>query len=160
MGANPGIIWMSFGVVVSIALFNSFGIAVTKYASAAQRSTIDTSRTVLIWMMSCLLGLETFQWRTIPGFIMLVFGTLLYNEIIVLPCGGFDLYTKEALAKNKKIDPEEEVGYMATSPQAAYDASRNKRALKVKESMASRRQEEEIEEDDQQQYLMNTADDR
>jgi len=35
MGDNFGIIALSFGVIVSIACFNSFGIATTKYASAA-----------------------------------------------------------------------------------------------------------------------------
>jgi len=90
MGANVSIIFMSLGIIVSIAAFNSFGIATTKYASAAQRSTIDTSRTLLIWLLSCLLGLETFHWQTIPGFIFLVIGTLMYNEIMVVPFLGFD----------------------------------------------------------------------
>jgi len=46
--------------IVCIACFNSFGIACTKYASSAQRSTIDTSRTLTIWLLSIALGLETF----------------------------------------------------------------------------------------------------
>lgn len=48
--------------------------------------------------MSCLLGLEPFIALEIPGFILLAFGTLLYNEIIVLPWFGFNKNTKEALA--------------------------------------------------------------
>lgn len=84
--------------IICIACFNSFGIACTKYASAAQRSTIDTSRTLTIWIMSVLLHLEPFVALEIPGFILLAFGTLLYNEIIVLPWLGFNKYTKEALA--------------------------------------------------------------
>lgn len=40
--------------------------------------------------MSCLLGMEVFYWENIFGFLLLVFGTLLYNEIIVLPFWGFD----------------------------------------------------------------------
>ena len=87
--------------IISIAAFNSFGIATTKYASAAQRSTIDTSRTLLIWIFSCLLGLETFEPWCIPGFVLLVIGTLLYNEIVVLPCLGFDGNTKLAIAKRE-----------------------------------------------------------
>ena len=31
------------------------------------------------------------------GFIFLVFGTLVYNEIVVLPFWGFNQYTKQAL---------------------------------------------------------------
>ena len=48
--ANPILIVLSIGICFSIACFNAFGVAVTKNASAAQRSTIDTSRTVLIWI--------------------------------------------------------------------------------------------------------------
>lgn len=49
--------------------------------------------------MSCALGLEPFLPWEIPGFILLAIGTLLYNEIVVFPYFGFNLYTKEALAK-------------------------------------------------------------
>lgn len=48
--ANPVILLFALFCILSIAFFNSFGVAVTKYANAAQRSTIDTSRTVLIWI--------------------------------------------------------------------------------------------------------------
>lgn len=95
------IIFLIFLTMCSIAGFNVTGIATTKYASAAQRSTIDTSRTFLIWIMSLILGLETFLPWEIPGFILLVAGTLLYNEIVVFPYWGFNEYTKVALAKKK-----------------------------------------------------------
>ena len=49
-GANYILILLSIGICFSIANFNGFGVAVTKNASSAQRSTIDTSRTVLIWI--------------------------------------------------------------------------------------------------------------
>ena len=50
MRANGLIILSSILICFSIASFNAFGVTVTKNASAAQRSTIDTSRTVLIWI--------------------------------------------------------------------------------------------------------------
>ncbi len=90
MQENHIIIMLVIFTIMCIACFNSFGIAMTKYASAAQRSTIDTSRTLTIWILSCLLGLEKFLPLEIPGFILLAFGTLLYNEIIVLPFWGFN----------------------------------------------------------------------
>ncbi len=90
MTENGWIIGLIIFTIFSISLFNSFGIACTKYASAAQRSTIDTSRTLTIWILSCLLGLEKFAPWEIPGFILLCAGTLLYNEIIVIPYFGFD----------------------------------------------------------------------
>lgn len=137
MKDNAWIPVLSILTIFSIAFFNSFGIAVTKYASAAQRSTIDTSRTVLIWFFSCVLGLEDFQWRTIFGFVMLVIGTLMFNEIVVLPFWGFNTYTADAIkARKEEVDSN---GYMATSPQAGYSATRNQRLLEVKGSMAKRK---------------------
>ena len=117
MSENGAIIGLAFMMAASIAIFNVCGIMTTKYASAAQRSTIDTSRTLIIWIMSCLLNLETFEWQAIIGFVLLTFGTLLYNEIIVLPVFGFDQNTKEAKAaregKGGKINDAE---YMNLSP--------------------------------------------
>ena len=84
------IIFLIFLFMLSIGSFNVSGITTTKYASAAQRSTIDTSRTFLIWIMSLLLGLETFLPWEIPGFILLVAGTLIYNEIVIIKYWGFD----------------------------------------------------------------------
>ena len=78
--------------------------------------------------MSVALGLETFYWEPLIGFVFLVFGTLLYNEIIILPFCGFDKNTKiakEARAASEKRD----AAYYATSPGAPYSSSRNKRLL-------------------------------
>ena len=60
MADNGIIIVYTIGIMISIAFFNVCGVTTTKMASAAQRSTIDTSRSVLIWAGSCLLGFEPF----------------------------------------------------------------------------------------------------
>lgn len=75
-------IYMSLGIIVSIGCFNATGVAVTKYASAAQRSTVDTCRTLVIWCISLMIGWEKFYWQELIGFILLVGGTLVYNEIV------------------------------------------------------------------------------
>lgn len=130
MQANPAIIWLSFGMMASIACFNVCGITTTKVASAAQRATIDTSRTLIIWIMSCLLNLEPFHWQAIFGFVFLVFGTLLYNEIFVIPYWGFDANTKEKIALRAGEEKKDASYTGMTSPNAAYaQSSRNKRLL-------------------------------
>ena len=58
---------------------------ITKYASAAQRSTIDTCRTMVIWAVFLILGKEKFLAGQLLGFAILLFGTLVYNEIIEVP---------------------------------------------------------------------------
>lgn len=77
---------------------------ITKYASAAQRSTVDTSRTLLIWISFILLGSEHFHWGQFAGFVLLVLGTLVYNEIIVVPFPAFmNRNTKENIVKLKQM---------------------------------------------------------
>lgn len=71
--------------MISIGGFNFFGISVTRSVSATARSTIDTCRTLFIWIVSLALGWETFKWLQIVGFALLVYGTFLFNDIVRPP---------------------------------------------------------------------------
>ncbi|KAG9652487.1 hypothetical protein KCU64_g8362, partial [Aureobasidium melanogenum] len=75
--------------MVSIGGFNFFGLSVTRTVSATARSTIDTCRTLFIWVVSLGLGWETFKWLQVVGFGLLVYGTMLFNDIIQPPTVGF-----------------------------------------------------------------------
>lgn len=140
MNIHKVIILYSVLICFSIASFNAFGVAVTKNASSAQRSTIDTSRTVIIWVVQLILGAETFDWLQLVGFILLVCGTLVYNEIVVIPYFGFNQNTKAARARREKEEgmldgnnaEADNPTYQAISPHAGYDASRNKRKVQEK----------------------------
>ena len=72
-------------IMLSIGGFNFFGLSVTRTVSATSRSTIDTSRTLFIWIVSLALHWETFKWLQIIGFVLLVHGTFLFNDIVRLP---------------------------------------------------------------------------
>lgn len=81
-----------------------------------------------------LLGLEIFHYQAILGFVFLVAGTLIYNEIVVVPFLGFDQNTAAAIAArqrkgSKSADAQVDAGYVALSPAAAYDSKRNQRQL-------------------------------
>jgi len=71
--------------MLSIAFFNWSGVTVTQRASAVARSTIDVSRTALIWVVELALMWNTFSWMQLVGFVVLVAGTLVYNELIIIP---------------------------------------------------------------------------
>lgn len=132
MGQNPWLVIQTIISMFSIASFNGFGIATTKYASAAQRSTIDTSRTALIWFFSCILLGAPWELPSLIGFAMLVFGTLVFNEIVVLEFWGFDENTAAAIAKRKRkggVEDDMKANYVSLSPHAAYDTQRNQRNL-------------------------------
>ncbi|CAO1636576.1 unnamed protein product [Parajaminaea phylloscopi] len=86
---TPAVLWSSVAIALSISLFNGCGLAVTKAISATARSTIDTCRTLGIWVVSLLLGWEVLGPVSGPlqavGFALLVYGTLVFNGIIRPP---------------------------------------------------------------------------
>jgi len=82
----------------TIAVFNIAGVNVTKHISSLARSIIDVSRTVLVWIISITITVSTsnpnFKWENtrfgaisieLAGFLVLVAGNLIYNEIVILP---------------------------------------------------------------------------
>lgn len=76
---------------------------ITKYASAAQRSTVDTCRTLVIWCVFLVLGKEKFLIGELFGFFLLVLGTLVYNEIIEIPISLMSRNTKASIDKREEI---------------------------------------------------------
>ncbi|KAF2676113.1 hypothetical protein K458DRAFT_447662 [Lentithecium fluviatile CBS 122367] len=81
----PAIAVSSILIMISIGGFNFFGLSVTRTVSATSRSTIDTCRTLFIWIVSLGLGWETFKWLQVLGFALLVYGTFLFNDLIRPP---------------------------------------------------------------------------
>jgi drug/metabolite transporter (DMT)-like permease len=82
---NAGVWGTGIAIAISIGFFNFFGLSVTRTVSATSRSTIDTSRTLFIWMFSLVLGWETFSFLQVIGFMLLVYGTFLFNGVIDPP---------------------------------------------------------------------------
>mmetsp|Transcript_30762 Transcript_30762/g.73912 ORF Transcript_30762/g.73912 Transcript_30762/m.73912 type:complete len:388 (-) Transcript_30762:352-1515(-) len=76
------------GNVTSIAFFNFFGISVTQSMSATHRMVLDSLRTMVIWGFSLLAKWQDFNYLQVVGFVILLAGTLLYNEIISVRCLG------------------------------------------------------------------------
>lgn len=110
MTTNRTVAMSSLLIMFSIGGFNFFGLSVTRSLSATSRSTIDTSRTLFIWLVSLGLGWETFKWLQVVGFAMLVYGTFLFNDIIrpplkaCLPRGGIPREGEERLLPEEPIE--------------------------------------------------------
>jgi hypothetical protein len=84
--SNSGEIQIALcGYVMSIAFFNFFGISVTKAMSASHRMVLDSLRTIAVLGVSIALGWEKFHYEQLFGFLLLIIGTSLYNEIIRVP---------------------------------------------------------------------------
>ena len=76
-------------VALCISMYNIFGLSVTRSVSATARSTLDTCRSLGIWLVSVALGWELLQPLSasvqVTGFAMLVYGTFVYNGIAAPP---------------------------------------------------------------------------
>ncbi|KAJ9596583.1 hypothetical protein L9F63_012416 [Diploptera punctata] len=81
MGNNPLIVCAVTGTVLSIAFFNFAGVTVTKEISATTRMVLDSVRTLFIYIVTLALGWQKFFWLQIVGFILLVAGMGLYNDV-------------------------------------------------------------------------------
>lgn len=71
------------GTIISIAFFNYAGISVTKEISATSRMVLDSVRTMVIWVFSLAIGWQHFQGLQLAGFVALLFGMCLYNDVLI-----------------------------------------------------------------------------
>ena len=112
MGDNIALLLVYIFYIVSIALYNIVGINLTKLVSSTARAVVDTVRTVFIWLFFLLFSPvegvhETFYVLQFVGFIFVVCGTLIYNEIVTIPWYNLDFYTRDKIEERKKKVEEE-----------------------------------------------------
>ena len=98
LGKNGLLMFTFWAYIFSISFFNWSGLSITKNASSLHRSIIDNSRTIFVWAIDLIVGWEHFNWVQLIGFISLVFGTVVYNEVLILPFWGF----KEAVIASRE----------------------------------------------------------
>merc|ERR1719281_2414012 len=83
LGHHIPLLIAAIASIFSIAFFNFSGVTVTQQASAVARSTIDVSRTILIWAVELALGWNSFNALQLAGFVVLALGTMIYNRLLV-----------------------------------------------------------------------------
>ena len=99
--------------MLSIGLFNFFGISITKVLSSSSRAVIDPTRTLFIWFMSIGLGWENFIPLQLVGFLFSTLGMLIFNEILPLPFCGINYNIKSKIEeRNKKRNEYIETGIL------------------------------------------------
>jgi len=59
---------------------------------------------LVIWIVFLSLGHEKFLWGELIGFFLLVLGTLVYNEIIIIPISIMSRNTKDEIEKRDAFD--------------------------------------------------------
>ncbi|KAF9500363.1 hypothetical protein BDN71DRAFT_1585891 [Pleurotus eryngii] len=114
---TPTVLYSGIAIACSIALFNFFGLSVTRHVSATARSLTDTCRTLSIWLISLGLGWERFIWPIsmlqVLGFSLLVYGTFLFNNLVSPPpcLPG----PRPSSADDARTDAEEEQGLFSST---------------------------------------------
>ncbi len=117
MGDNWKLMFAVITHVISIALYNFVGINLTQLVSSTARAIVDTVRTVFVWLFFLIPspirvegGEEEFHFLQFFGFILLIAGTLIYNEIVELNFWNLDYYTRRQIAKREtgNTEPVEE----------------------------------------------------
>ena len=102
--SDPTRLTLALLTILSLMVFNTSGLLVTKSASSIFRILIDSGKTVIFWAAAVALGLEVFSWRRFslqaPGFALLLLGNLINAEVV--PLERFRLFLRKALLQNAK----------------------------------------------------------
>eukprot|EP00931_Biecheleriopsis_adriatica_P023682 TRINITY_DN14900_c0_g1_i1.p1 TRINITY_DN14900_c0_g1~~TRINITY_DN14900_c0_g1_i1.p1 ORF type:complete len:354 (+),score=55.13 TRINITY_DN14900_c0_g1_i1:1-1062(+) len=84
ISSSEPLLWSVVGSCCAASIFNFCGAKVTQKASSVARTTVRMSTTILVWFVELAVGWNTFSFLQLLGFIMVAWGTLVYNRIIVL----------------------------------------------------------------------------
>jgi hypothetical protein len=115
---------LSIFFVISIALYNLVGIKLTELVSSIHRVVVDEVRTVFIWLFFIIFNQvegthEELHYLQLIGYIFIVFGTIIYNEILVIPFCNLDYNTidkrEEREIQKEEEEEEKEKLYISTS---------------------------------------------
>ena len=112
LGNNGALLFYTILYTCSIGVFNFVGITISKVLSAPARAVLDTIRTVVVWAFFILpivdkCKREQFKILQLIGFVFLILGTLIYNEIFVIPILGLDQHyktNKQTENKTESVD--------------------------------------------------------
>lgn len=111
--SNGKLLFYSLLSVFSIMIFNLTGLYLTKYVSSIFRVIVDSIRTISVWFFSVLFAFETLKLGSflmqIAGFVLLIIGNLIYNEIVVVKFLDFDKYIGEKKPNRNSEKLEEEI---------------------------------------------------
>ncbi|KAL4470183.1 hypothetical protein ABPG74_011794 [Tetrahymena malaccensis] len=103
---QPTLLIVVILTIFAIFFLNGIALSITKYLSALTRSVVASVVPFAIWMATLALGWEEFNYIQLIGYIIITFGSLIYNEIINIPIFNMNYYTKEKIAQREKMYQE------------------------------------------------------
>jgi drug/metabolite transporter (DMT)-like permease len=99
MNANKTLWYLNACNCLFRFFYTASGVSTSKYSTSAQRSILEVAKTIIIWAGGLIFLNEQFRPLELIGFGMIVIGNLIYNEVLVIPCCGFDQNTTKAIAE-------------------------------------------------------------
>ena len=99
--ANPILILYAIGMCFFCTLLITAQMVIVKFGSAAQKTMADILRPIVIWVFFMNVKIydiekdewtyrEHFRWMQLDGYVVIIAGILVYNEIVVVPVWGFN----------------------------------------------------------------------
>jgi len=97
--SNWLLLFLTFCWIFNVTAYNPLGVTITKYINALARAISDVCQTVFVWAIGIIVTVTigstypNFKWEKLDGavvglqllgFAFLVFGNLIYNELIPL----------------------------------------------------------------------------
>jgi len=106
MFSDVALFFYIIGYTCSTSIQNMFGISVTKFGTATSRAVVDNLRPIIVWIFFLLVKdgkgqRETFSWLQLVGFLLMIIGIVIYNEILELPFWGLNLKLKAKMKINE-----------------------------------------------------------
>merc|ERR1719265_2482087 len=81
---------------------------------------VDSLRTGIVWTVSLALGWEPFSWIQVIGFLIIIFGSAMYNEVITFPCF---VYPEKEAAPEDSSQPEKDSNNIPTERAVVQEGS-------------------------------------
>ena len=105
MGQEPILIFYVISLAFLNALFGIFGTTISKNATSLIRNIINNLKSFLVWLFFLIVPTkisEKWSWLQFIRFILMIVGTVIFNEILIIPFWGFNKNTKEEINKEDK----------------------------------------------------------
>ena len=115
---NIRLILFMLGYIVGIILFNYSRLTLYRNRSAIFVLIINNCFSFIIWILFIIIPFNSnntndkFSWLKIFGFIFLIFGFIIFSEILVLPFFGFEDNTQKAIKKRQEKSKENSLNDM------------------------------------------------
>ncbi|KAL4463207.1 hypothetical protein ABPG74_007208 [Tetrahymena malaccensis] len=88
--SNVNVFFLVFGGILFATFSICVGQAIIKQMSGLAKTVLDTSSLFFYWIFLLILQQEDFKWYYLFGYLFCISGAVIFCEIFVFPCLGFD----------------------------------------------------------------------